>query len=145
MLFQTNVDPRDHSTCTVSYDEVEGWLRATWQGYVDPTEALAGAELYLRYAAHTPCGLLLNDNTRLQGPWFDSLSWLARVWVPEATRLGLRYVAHVVQTDQAFDILSTRMVRAAPFEVQIFQDLADAQYWLRECRATASPGGAQLI
>ena len=37
----------DGSRCTLTFDEQQGWLRATWRGYVDPLEAL-------------------------RGPWFDS-------------------------------------------------------------------------
>jgi hypothetical protein len=54
MLFNLNSDPADHSTCALSYEETEGWLQATWRGYVDPAEAMKGAAAYLRYAAHTP-------------------------------------------------------------------------------------------
>lgn len=47
MFLSNHVDPRDHSSCALTYDEVEHWLRATWRGYADPLEALNGAEAYL--------------------------------------------------------------------------------------------------
>lgn len=43
MLLNINVDPRDHSSCALTYDEVEHWLCATWRGYVEPL----GAQAYL--------------------------------------------------------------------------------------------------
>lgn len=134
MFLNKNVDPRDHSSCALTYDEDEHWLRATWRGYVDPVEALHGAEAYLRHAAHTPSTLLLNDNSQLNGPWFESVDWLAHVWLPQAERLGLRYVAHVVQADWHYDILTSLKPTALPFELQIFNELTEAQHWLRECR-----------
>lgn len=134
MLLNTNADPRDHSSCSLSYDELEHWLCATWRGYVDPIEALHGAEAYLVHAAHTPAALLLNDNSQLTGPWFESIDWLAHVWVPQAERLGLRYVAHVVQADQRYDIITLLKPIRLPFDLQIFDELSDAQRWLRECR-----------
>lgn len=137
MLLNLNTDPTDHSFCALSYEETEGWLRATWQGYVDPLEAQEGAVAYLQHAARQPSALLLNDNSQLHGPWFDSLDWLGEVWVPQAERLGLRYVAHVVPTNRHADILSTRFPRLLPFELQLFHDLADAQQWLRQCRAAS--------
>ena len=132
MLLNTNIDPRDHSTCALTYEEENHWLRATWRGYVDPTEAMRGAEAYLQHAARMPCPLLLNDNSALRGPWFDSLDWLAEIWVPQASRLGLRYVAHVLQADRHSDIIPTRLPDSVPFELQIFQNLEDAQDWLRQ-------------
>lgn len=133
MLLNANQDPRDQSTCVLTYEEATRWLRATWSGYVDPVEAMKGAEAYLRHAAHTPCAFLLNDNSRLRGPWFDSLDWLAEVWVPQAARLGLRYVAHVLQADRHSDIIPSRLPASVPFELQIFRDVEDARQWLLHC------------
>lgn len=135
MLLNYNLDPRDHSSCALSYNEEERWLQAIWRGYVDPAEALRGAEAYLLKAASVQSAYLLNDNSQLHGPWFDSLDWLARIWLPQAQRLGLRHVAHVVQADQQYDILTTQLVsKRLPFELQIFQDVEDAQHWLRQVR-----------
>lgn len=134
MFLNTTTDPRDHSSCALYYDEVDHWLSAVWRGYIDPLEAMRGAEAYLRHAAHTPSARLLNDNSQLHGPWFESTHWLAKVWVPQAQRLGLRYVAHVVQADQHYDILALNKPAILPFELQIFDDVAEAQHWLRECQ-----------
>lgn len=132
MQLNLNVDSRDASTCRLTYEETNGWLRATWSGYVDQVEALRGAEAYLHYAAQSGCAFLLNDNSQLRGPWFDSFDWLIDVWVPQAVRIGLRAVAHVVQTDQASDSLTTRLPFPLPFDLQVFQSLADAQHWLSQ-------------
>jgi hypothetical protein len=134
MLLNVNTDPFDNSTCVLTYDETEQWLSTTWKGYVNPLEAQEGAAAYLHHAALQPCALLLNDNSQLQGPWFDSLDWLGEVWVPQATRLGLRYVAHIVQADRPNDTISDQFPLDLPFELQIFHDLTDAQQWLRQCR-----------
>lgn len=134
MFLNINIDPHDHSSCSLRYDEVEHWLSATWRGYIDPEEAMRGAEAYLLHAAHTPSARLLNDNSQLLGPWFESTDWLAQVWLPQAARLGLRYVAHVVQADLHHDTLSLLGPKALPFELQIFDRVADAQQWLRTCQ-----------
>jgi hypothetical protein len=132
MQLNLSTDPRDSSTCLLTYEEAHGWLRATWSGYVDPVEAMRGAEAYLLHAAQNRCPFLLNDNSQLRGPWFDSLDWLADVWVPQAVNLGLRAVAHVVQADQLSDTVTNRFPTTLPFELQIFHNLADAQHWLSQ-------------
>lgn len=132
MLLNETVDFRDASSCRLTYEPAEGWLRATWQGFVDPVEALRGAEAYLRHAAHSPSAYLLNDNSQLRGPWFDSLDWLAEVWVPQAARLGLREVAHVLQADRHSDVLPSRLPATVPFQLQIFRHVGEAQQWLRQ-------------
>jgi hypothetical protein len=138
MFLHTDSDPRDHSSCSLSYDEAEHWLCATWRGYVDPVEAMRGAEAYLVHAVQTPSAMLLNDNSQLTGPWFESTDWLAHVWLPQAERLGLSYVAHVVQADQHYDILTASLWDQLPFDLQIFDTLSEAQHWLRECQAAIS-------
>lgn len=134
MLLNLNTDPRDHSTCALFYNETEGWLEGVWQGYVDQAEAMNGAEAYLRHAIKQPNQFLLNDNSKLQGPWFESLDWLLDVWTPQAMRIGLRCVAHIVQADQHYDLFTERLLRPSdlPFELQLFQNGEDARTWLRE-------------
>jgi len=134
MLLNLNTDPRDHSACALTYDEADRWLRATWRGHVDQAEAMQGAEAYLHHAAQHTCAYLLNDNSLLVGPWFESLEWLLHVWVPQAGRLGLRYVAHIVQADQHHDIFTRQHQQPLPFELQIFQSPADARHWLASVR-----------
>ena len=60
MLVHTMHD-RDASRCTLTYDVGNGWLRATWRGFVDPCEAVRGAAQYLAFAPGFRCSCLLND------------------------------------------------------------------------------------
>ncbi len=130
----------DGSRCTLSFEEPAGWLRATWRGFIDPDEAYRGADNYLKQLAAIRCPYLLNDNTALHGPWFDSLDWLMRIWVPQAARMGLRYVAHVVQADTKHDTITSAPLNPAAclFELQLFDSVAMAEEWLRTCQARAA-------
>lgn len=134
MLLNLNIDPRDHSACALSYDETEHWITALWRGHVDQDEAMKGAQDYLQHATQVPCAYLLNDNSQLVGPWFESIEWLLHVWVPQAERIGLRYVAHIVQADLHHDIFTRQHSVPLPFELQIFQNPADARHWLAGVR-----------
>ncbi|UOQ77270.1 hypothetical protein MUN84_00585 [Hymenobacter sp. 5516J-16] len=135
----------DGSRCTLTFDAENNWLRATWRGYVDPLEAMRGAQNYLDQAQGMSCPLLLNDNVALQGPWFDTLEWLEQAWLPQAERLGLRCIAHVVQQDTGADILTRSFLSPmiGPLQLQVFHQVEDAEEWLRNCwqqqQATAEP------
>lgn len=129
--------------CILTYEKRDGWLRATWAGYVTPTDALSGATAYLEQAGPLHCLYLLNDNVALQGPWFDSTRWLRATWLPQAQQLGLRYVAHVVQADTHSDILTLRYPRyyiSDALEMQFFDDVATAQEWLHSCQLPNQSG-----
>ena len=126
----------DNSNCTLTFEEPDQWLRATWQGYVDPLEAMHGADNYLAHAASFHCPYLLNDNLALRGPWFDSVEWLEKAWLPRALDLGLRFIAHVVQSDTRNDILTVTFPQPIKglVELQIFHRIAEAEEWLRNCQ-----------
>ena len=126
----------DGSRCTLTFEQHNQWLRATWRGFVDVPEAMRGAEYYLANAGPFRCPYLLNDNAAIQGPWFDSLEWLERAWLPHALRLGLRCVAHVVQADTGTDILTHNFPEplVGSLELQIFQRVSEAEEWLRYCQ-----------
>jgi hypothetical protein len=125
--------------CLLTYEEAEHWLRATWQGPISTEEAMQGAAAYLDKARPLPCAYLLNDNRSLRGPWFDSIEWLERAWLPQALQLGLRYVAHVVQADTKADVLTLTFPHslAKKLELQIFQAVPEAEEWLRNCQRLA--------
>jgi hypothetical protein len=135
----------DGSRCTLTFDEADRWLRATWRGYIDSEEALRGADEYLAQLANIHCPYLLNDNTSLRGPWFDSVDWLMRIWAPQAARMGLRYVAHVVQADTRHDTITDapRNPASCLFNLQFFDHAAEAEEWLRSCQASAPPAAEQ--
>lgn len=123
--------------CTTYYDEQQQWLRATWQGYVTPADGERGAGelLHLLGATHVP--FLLNDNSQVAGPWFDSVDWLREVWGPQAQRLGLRFVAHVFQPHteaEALPYLQGHQPFAALFELQFFATVEQAADWLHFCQ-----------
>lgn len=140
MRISKHTDLRDGSSCELEYDEADGWLRATWLGHVDPTEAYHGAARYLHAMEGLHCPYLLNDNSRLSGPWFDSVEWLGTVWGPQASRLGLRYIAHVAQPHDLLDQAAalTKEPFGSELSVQVFDNVATAQEWLREMQGKHS-------
>jgi hypothetical protein len=135
--------------CTTDYVASEHWLRTTWQGFVSPAEAEQGAQMILEPMHLRPVHYLLNDNSQLQGPWFDSIEWLLRVWAPQAAQLGLRYVAHVLQphTEAELDHILAHDPFAGQFELQLFSTVEQAAAWLRDCQRKqallAGPGATQ--
>lgn len=134
MILNLHSDAQQPSFCHLTYDKAEGWLQASWKGCLAPHHARHYAEAYLHYAGQHPSPYLLNHNELLQGTWFDGLEWLAEVWLPQAICLGLRYVAHVVQADLHTDSFSARLLEDLLFELQVFQNGADARHWLRQQR-----------
>ena len=127
--------------CATEYLPADGWLLTTWQGFVSAAEAQDGARGALEALSQKAVPYLLNDNSQIQGPWFDSVSWLEQVWAPQAERMGLRYVAHVSQphTESDFSNLMVHNPLADVFELQVFTTVEAAQDWLRDCKRRHDP------
>ncbi|WP_139925461.1 hypothetical protein [Hymenobacter sp. DG01] len=140
MQISKHTDLRDGSSCTLDYDEANGWLRATWLGHVEPREAYNGAARYLQALQNVRCPYLLNDNSQLSGPWFDSVEWLRTVWLPRALHMGLRYVAHVAQPHDLLDEAASmgRTLLEGQLHLQVFDDVASAEEWLHQMQAQAA-------
>ncbi len=121
--------------CLTEYVQPEGWLQTTWWGFVSPTDAEQGALVALEPLRLRPIAGLLNDNSQIQGPWFDSIAWLQRVWAPQAARLGLRYIAHVAQPHTEADLggVLSRNLFGSQIDLQVFTTIEDAASWLRDC------------
>ena len=135
--------------CLLTHEAAEGWLSATWTGYIGTPEAMQGAADYLAHVGPFHCLYLLNDNLALRGPWFNSVEWLEQAWLGQAERLGLRYVAHVVQSDAHADILTLSRLDLpeCELEIQLFYDRPAAESWLRSCQqppVRGNPGPPRL-
>ena len=122
--------------CVTDYEQENQWLRTTWKGFVTAQDGEAGALEIISQLRITHSGYLLNDNSRIEGPWFDSVEWLERVWAPQARRLGLRAVAHVMQPDPNAElaVAADHNPFEGLFELQLFTTTAEAEAWLRECQ-----------
>ncbi|GAA4007659.1 hypothetical protein GCM10022408_19590 [Hymenobacter fastidiosus] len=135
MQLSKQTDPHDGSSCELVFDEANSWIHAIWRGYVDPQEAYRGAAGFLAAMQTLRCPYLLNDNSQVQGPWFDSVEWLRLVWGPRAAQLGLRYIAHVMSPPQLGEATLGQQYFGKDLQLQLFDDVASAEEWLRSRRA----------
>ena len=138
----THIFRHDNATgyCAVDFDTANDWLLVTWKGFVTAQDGEQGAEESLRALRLNNVTFLLNDNSQVSGPWFDSVEWLERVWAPQAARLGLRYVAHVMQPDANAELAAAGKHNpfADRFNLQIFSTVAEAERWLHDCQRLAA-------
>lgn len=120
--------------CQIYYDACNHCLRATWQGFVSPPQALQSMVAHLSLLSSPLPPLFLNDNSRVLNPWFDSLTWLRSVWESTNTPPP-RCVAHVMQPGASANVgdLDTSWTHNAGSDLQLFESVQDAEEWLRSC------------
>ncbi|WP_207432611.1 STAS/SEC14 domain-containing protein [Sabulibacter ruber] len=117
----------------IDLDANDQWIYANWIGYPTHDNVAKGAFAYLDWMQAKGRSAVLNDNRNLVGRWDNSLDWLEQHWIPYAVKKGLKYWAHL-DTTGTFSADSADQLRArvrGRFEVQLFDDQAAAENWLR--------------
>jgi hypothetical protein len=127
----------DKTYLSIEYDRVRHCYYNRWRGYITPDNIVEGSSTYLSLLASSPCPRLLTDNRRVVGSWQETLDWLAKSWAPQASRIGLRWLAIVVSPGSfAVDTAEELQKRLAgmPLEVRVFADLQTSKEWLESQR-----------
>ncbi|UOE35666.1 hypothetical protein MTP16_08450 [Hymenobacter monticola] len=119
---------------SISYDHLEEWLFADWNGDQDLASVQHGATEMLRLMSQQRCHKVLNDNTRVTSMWSEAAEWGGKVWFPAMAAAGLQHFAWVYSPN-VYSRLSTdltlQFTGAYPV-VSTFDDLETAKVWLRQ-------------
>ena len=122
------------SYITISYDHVNDWLFADWQGDQDLASVQHGALEIQRLMQLQRCHKVLNDNTNVTSMWSEAAEWGGKVWFPSMTAAGLQYFAWVyspnlysrLSTDLTLQFTGNRPV------VATFDEIETAKAWLMQ-------------
>jgi hypothetical protein len=127
----------DKTYLSIEYDQARQCYYNRWRGYITSDNIVEGSSTYLELLASSPCPRLLTDNRRVVGSWQEALDWLAKHWAPQASSIGLRWLAIVVSPGSfAVDTAEELQKRLAsiPLEVRVFADLQTSKEWLESQR-----------
>ncbi len=132
--------PTGKTYLTIDYDQHNNWIYNNWIGYATLENVKQGAMAVLDAFRKYPevcCGL--NDNRQLVGPWDQSVEWIEKEWMPLVAAAGLRYYAHIVDKESFAAASSKNMASRTTghFTMRIFDNLKDAEKWLRQCQQAA--------
>ena len=104
---------------------------------------MAGADACLPPLLENHCAYLLNDNSRVIGPWDHAIEWVVSNWAPRAIAQGLTHFANVVSAEAlaANSAHSMALGLSGQLQMHMFDTVAAAQQWLHDAQqqANASP------
>jgi hypothetical protein len=125
--------PTNRVYLTIDTDHLNRWVSVNWQGYLTKESIQTGAQAYTNALAEAGYACVLNDTREVRGPWDHSLEWVVNVWAPAAAAAGLRYFAMITTPDSfAEESASAFYAQLTAFEAKVFDNLAEAQTWLRQ-------------
>lgn len=125
---------------TIAYDPANHWVYNNWIGYQTYTGIISGADACLPPLREHQCAYLLNDNRQVIGPWDHAVEWIVTNWAPRAVEQGLTHFAQVVSPESLAAQSARSMLLG--FEgrllMHMFDNIEDAQAWLRQARQEAA-------
>lgn len=117
---------------TIDTDTDNKWILVSWQGYLTAANIQAGARAYTAALARSGFSCVLNDTRAVRGPWDHSMDWVINEWAPSAAQAGLRRFAMITRPETlAQGSADTFSALLTAFEARVFDNLEDAQQWLR--------------
>ena len=114
------------------FDPENKWVKNTWIGYQSIDNVINGANACLEILEANNCSLLLNDNSKVVGPWDQTTDWIGKDWAPRAQAIGLTHFAHVA-SPESYAALSAELMASkieGLFEIRVFETLKVAEEWL---------------
>lgn len=80
---------------------------ATWYGFMRLEDIQSACEVAIEAFKLAPVHYVINDDSAVEGPWYDINDWIQDTWIPLAVSLGLRAMAYVLAED-AYAALSAQ-------------------------------------
>lgn len=123
----------------IAYDAANHWVCNEWIGEQTYIGILAGADACLPLLLENHCAYLLNDNSRVIGPWDHAVEWVVTNWAPRAIAQGLTHFANVVSSEAlaASSAQSMALGLSGQLQLHLFDNLEAAQKWLRGAQQQA--------
>ncbi|WP_026463276.1 hypothetical protein [Adhaeribacter aquaticus] len=120
---------------TIEYDALHKWVYNNWVGYQTYDNVVAGANACLDFIKDYKTTCLLNDNREVIGPWDHATDWIANNWTPRALQAGLKYFAHIVDSQTLAEMSAEQMHQkvGTVFEMKVFANAEEAKKWLKHC------------
>ena len=118
----------------ISYDHLNGWLYADWQGDQSMLSVQQGGHDILRLLTQQRCQKVLNDNRHVTSMWSEAAEWAGKDWFPSITEAGLRHFAWVYSPN-IYSRLSTDLTlqfTQGNAVIATFDDIDTARAWLAQ-------------
>ncbi len=115
----------------IFYDNDHEYLYCDWIGFQNKASIMESGKVILDLVKKKRCSKVLNDNSKVTGPWQEAAEWTSTVWFPDMAKAGLQYFAWVFSSN-IFAELSAKKAMPASDMIKSFLSVNDAKGWLLE-------------
>lgn len=113
----------------ISFEPDGNYLYSNWLGFQNEESVKKGCEIMLEQLKKMHVRKVLNDNTKVTGPWQSASEWVGTVWFPQMEKAGLMHFSWVFSPN-IFAELSAKKAMPASGIVKSFSGLREAKQWI---------------
>lgn len=115
----------------ITYSKEENFIYCNWLGFQNKQSIMESGETILNIVKDKGVTRVLNDNTKVTGPWQEAAEWTSNVWFPQMFEAGLEKFAWIFSAN-IFSELSAKKAMPQTDQIKSFNNLHDAKKWLTE-------------
>ncbi|MGB3180650.1 MAG: hypothetical protein WBB45_04635 [Cyclobacteriaceae bacterium] len=113
----------------INYSKEGNFLYCNWLGFQNKQSIMESGAKILEILKSKNITRILNDNTKVTGPWQEAAEWTSTVWFPQMVEAGLEKFAWIFSTN-IFAELSAKKAMPESDIIKSFNNLHDAKVWL---------------
>ncbi|MFA0962299.1 hypothetical protein AB9P05_10855 [Roseivirga sp. BDSF3-8] len=115
----------------ISYSQKDNHLYCNWLGFQNKQLIMESGETILEIVKEKGVTHVLNDNSKVTGPWQEAAEWTSTVWFPQMFEAGLEKFAWIFSAN-IFAELSAKKAMPQTDNIKSFNNIHDAKKWLAE-------------
>ena len=128
----------------ISYEPSTGILFCDWKGFQSSTVIQKCGAVILDFTRQKNVTKVLNDNTYVEGSWWEAAEWAAEKWFPEMIDSGLKHFAWILSRNVFAELSAKKAMKPHTGIVKWFRSKEEAKQWLqnqevlKKCSASKS-------
>lgn len=118
------------SNLEILYDPNGRILHCNWTGHQERDVIMKCGAIILELTKQKKIGKVLNDNTFVEGSWWEAAEWAAEKWFPDMIDSGLKHFAWIPSRNVFAELSAKKAMGPYTKVVKFFRSESEAKQWL---------------
>lgn len=119
----------------ISYEASTHILYWQWIGFQNKDSIVTSGAVILDIVKKRGITKVLNDNSLVNGSWWEAAVWMADVWFPQMIEAGLKNFAWILSPNIFTELSARRAIEPHKETVRPFYSFEEAHKWLSQIRS----------
>lgn len=119
----------------ISHEASSHILYCRWLGFQNSDSIATSGAVILDIVKKRSISKVLNDNSMVNGSWWEAAVWMADVWFPQMIEAGLKHFAWILSPNIFTELSARRAMEPYKETVRPFYTFEEAHKWLSQIRS----------